>query len=56
MSKYLASILALVAVIATAVAPAIQGVIAAHPVFATLFAGIVAVLNHFLPSPVAAKS
>ena len=54
MSKYLASILTVLGAVAVVLAPAIQGAIAAHPVFAAVFAAIVGVLNHFLPSPTAA--
>lgn len=54
MSKYLSSILSVLAVVATFLAPQIQSVISAHPLFATVFAAVVAILNHFLPSPVTA--
>jgi len=53
MSKYLSSILSLLAVVATFVAPQIQTAISAHPAFAAVLAAVVAIVNHFLPSPVA---
>ena len=54
MSKYLSSILSVLGVVATFLAPQVQALISAHPLFATVFAAVVAIVNHFLPSPVAA--
>ena len=54
MSKYLSSILSVLGVVATFLAPQVQALISAHPMFATVFAAVVAIINHFLPSPVAA--
>lgn len=49
--KYLASIVAAAAALATIFAPAIQGVVAAHPALATVLAALYSILAHFLPSP-----
>ena len=49
--KYLASILPILVAVAALLTPFIAPVVAAHPVFATVLAAVVSVVNHWLPSP-----
>lgn len=47
----LPSLIPVATLIGTAVAPAMQHLIAAHPVLATVAAAVLAVVNHWIPSP-----
>jgi hypothetical protein len=51
MGKYLPSILPIVALIASAVTPAVQGWESHHPIFVTVAATLTAIINHWVPSP-----
>lgn len=51
MKKYLPTILALLVLVAGAVADPVQGFVAQHPMLALVFTQIMAVLNHWIPSP-----
>lgn len=51
MTRYLPTILALAVLIAGAVADPVSGFVAAHPTLALIITQLVAVLNHWLPSP-----
>lgn len=51
--KYLASILPLLVGVAALLTPFIAPLIAAHPTVAAVIATVVAVVNHWLPSPAA---
>ena len=50
--KWIPSLIPVVMLIATLVAPMVQAWMAAHPVVMTIGGVIVMVLNHLLPSPV----
>jgi hypothetical protein len=52
--KYLASILPLLIGVAALLTPFVAPFVAAHPTLATVLAAVVAVVNHWLPSPAAA--
>ena len=49
--KYLPTILALLVLVAGAVADPVTGFVASHPTLALVITQLIAVLNHWLPSP-----
>jgi hypothetical protein len=49
--KWLQSLLPLLLVVATALAPQLQAVISTHPTIAVVFAAAVAIANHLSPQP-----
>jgi len=49
--KYLATILPILVAVAALLTPFVGPLIAAHPAVATVLAAVVAVVNHWLPSP-----
>lgn len=51
MKKYLPTILALLVLVAGAVADPVSGFVAQHPTLALVLTQLLAILNHWLPSP-----
>ena len=51
MTKYLPTILALLVLVAGAVADPVSGFVASHPTLALVLTQVLAILNHWLPSP-----
>lgn len=51
MTKYIPTILALLVLVAGAVADPVSGFVAQHPTLALVITQVVAILNHWLPSP-----
>lgn len=51
MSKYYSLIAAIAVAVGTAVTPAVQTALAAHPTVTAAVAGAIAVIMHWLPSP-----
>jgi hypothetical protein len=51
--KYLPSILAALSALAAIFAPQVQGLVAAHPTLSIVLTSVLAIVSHFLPSPVA---
>lgn len=49
--KYLASVLPLLVAVAALLTPFIAPLVAAHPTVATVIAALVAIVNHWVPSP-----
>jgi len=51
MKKYLPTILPILVMIGTALAPAAQSFISSHPTTSLLVATLATIINHWLPSP-----
>lgn len=49
--KFLPTILALAVLVAAAVADPVSGFVATHPTLSLVLTQVIAVLNHWLPSP-----
>ena len=54
--KWIQTILPILVLVATVLAPQVQGLISAHPTVAVILAAVLSVLNHLTPSPVASTS
>lgn len=55
MSKWLPLLMTILGSVVTAVTPSVQSLLGAHPVATSIIGGVIGIILHFLPSPVASS-